>query len=127
MKKLAALGMLSLSFNATAQDSLVDAESWVRSVNGLVHTERVVLKKNAATGGTDIGLMIPAAEMLAEAGVNDKGRRVLELARAYAGQSGRKLNVLLPEQKPAPPADDCSGPGAGSVPTGSHVYIFIKE
>lgn len=127
MKKLAALGILSLSFNATAQDSLSDAESWVRSVNGLVHTERVVLKKNAATGGTDIGLMIPAAEMLAEAGVNDKGRRVLELARAYAGQSGRKLNVLLPEQKPAPPADDCSGPGAGSVPTGSHVYIFIKE
>lgn len=127
MNKIAALGMVGLSFNAAAQDLPSDAESWVRSVNGLVHTERVVLKKNAASGGTDIGLMIPAAEMLAEAGMNDTGRRVMELAKAYAGQGGRKLKVLLPEQKPAAPVDDCSGPGAGSLPTGSHVYIFIKE
>ena len=127
MKKMAALGMLGLSFNAAAQGLPADAESWVRLVGGLVHPERVMLKKNATSGGIDIGLMIPAAEMLAEAGMTDKGRRVLELAKAYAGLGGHKLNVLIPEQKPAAPADDCSGPGAGSVPTGSHVYIFIRE
>ncbi|MBS4097456.1 MAG: hypothetical protein KGZ83_11560 [Sulfuricella sp.] len=129
MKNLLAGVCLLFSFNVAAQDAPGDANAWVHSVQDIVKTERVTLKKSPMSDQTNIGLMIPVKEMLVEPGkLTDGGKQVLEMADAYVKQFGRKLSVLLPDEKHAEKADDCNGPGTVKKGlTGAYVYIFIKD
>lgn len=124
------VGILSLlSFQATAEATPGDAETWVRSIRSMVKTEQAVLKKNAVSDKTSIALMIPAPEILAEPGkLSETGRQVLESADTYARQAGSKLKVLLPEEKTDEKVDDCMSPVTGKNGlAGAYVYIFIRD
>ncbi len=130
MKTLVAVGLLLLPFNVAAQDPPGSEKGWVDTIQAMVRTDRVVFKKDAVSGKTNVALMIPAPEILTEPGkLSENGRKVLDMADTYSRQAGRKLRVLLPEDQPVGKSGDCMEPAAAekSGLAGAYVYIFIKD
>lgn len=93
MKKRFVL-LLFFSLNAMAEPLPGDTAEFVRAVQSLVKTERVVIE------GEGVGLLIPAKEMFSGSGeLMDSGRQVLEKAGHFSRQAKKKLIVLVPDER----------------------------
>lgn len=93
MRKLIVLPLL-FSLNAMAETSPGDMGDFVRAVQSLVKTERVIVE------GEGVGLLIPAKEMFSVSGeLMDSGRLVLEKAGHFSRQAKKKLIVIMPDER----------------------------
>jgi len=93
MKKLIAV-LLFIPLSAMADPLPGDAGEYIRAVQSLVKTERVVVE------GEGVGLLIPAKEMFSGAGeLMDSGRQVLEKSGRFARQAKGKLTILVPDER----------------------------
>jgi hypothetical protein len=93
VRKLIVLPLL-FSLNAMAETSPSDVGGFVRAVQSLVKTERVVIE------GEGVGLLIPAKEMFSGSGeLMDSGRQVLEKAGLFSRQAKKTLIVLVPDKR----------------------------
>lgn len=86
---------------------------------------RVSYRKTAA-GADNVGLLAPSRLLFTATGdLTEKGRALLEKAEAFARQTGRKLNVLIPQDATS------EGMSAGNIQRnallGNHVYISTKD
>lgn len=93
MRKLFIL-LLFFSLSAIAEPLPGKTAEFVRAVQSLVKTERVVIE------GESVGFLIPAKEMFSGSGeLMDSGRMVLEKAGHFSRQAKMKLVVLVPDER----------------------------
>ena len=126
MRNLLVLWLL-FPLNTIAEPLSGEAGEFVYAVQNLVKTERVVVE------GARVGLLIPAKEMLSgSGGLMDSGRRVLEKAGSFAKQSGKKLIILVPDEREhkdfRPVAYSVHGGQARrNAFVGPYVYVLLTQ
>jgi hypothetical protein len=101
--------------------SAIAAPDWARASN-----------HKAASGVDDVGLLVPSRQFFTASGeLTEKGRTLLEKAEAFARQTNKKLNVLIPQagldEAPLPEIRLSSGHVQRNQHVGNHVYLSIKE
>lgn len=93
MKKLIVF-LLFIPLSAIAEPLPDDAGEYIRAVQSLVKTDRVIVE------GEGVGLLIPAKEMFSGSGeLIDSGRQVLEKAGHFSRQAKKQLIVIVPDER----------------------------
>lgn len=125
MKKLITALLIPLS--AMADPLPGNAGEYIRAVQSLVKTERVVVE------GEGVGLLIPAIEMFSGSGeLMEGGRQVLEKAGRFATQAKGKLTILMPDEREHEDFRPVTGSLHGgqvkrNVFVGPFVYIVVAK
>lgn len=105
----------------TRAASLIAAPDWVR-----------VSHRKAVSEVDDVGLLAPSRQFFTATGyLTEKGRALLEKAEAYARQTNKKLNVLIPEDSANEGTPSVLHASTGKLKRnpfiGNHVYISTRD
>ncbi|HUW50216.1 MAG TPA: hypothetical protein VMV75_04295 [Sulfuricella sp.] len=93
MKRLI-IFFLFIPLSAIAEPLPDDVGEYIRAVQSLVKTERVIVEREG------VGLLVPAREMFSGSGeLMDSGRLVLEKAGYFSRQAKKKLIVIVPDER----------------------------
>lgn len=133
MNKLLMLALLLFPLSAFADAQPGAVQEFIGTVSAIAAPDWAKASNHkAASGVDDVGLLVPSRQLFTASGeLTEKGRTLLEKAEAFARQTNKKLNVLIPQvgldEAPPPEIRLSSGHVQRNQHVGNHVYLSIKE